>query len=197
MFEETIEYLHFAPDLRLLPLWAALQSSFWIKIEFWVITLSQALACTWFLLHRVLVPPNGFHKNQKKVCASDGHGRYDKNSDFCGFGPWFLDNNKHKKVKICFFLYNSTHTFRKWKKKCFNTVLDTYIHFQSSNFTFHPKKGQNSGPNIFGTSWDFGEKIYQVPNVIIQYKIIKNKENLKTSLPSLTLFCLDFSENGS
>ena len=124
MFEETIEYLHFAPDLRLPPLWAALQSSFWIKIEFWVITLSQALACTWFLLHRVLVPPNGFHKNQKKVCASDGHGRYevskfDKNSDFCGFRPWFLDNNKHKKIKIYFFLYNSTHIFRKRKNKYF------------------------------------------------------------------------------
>ena len=151
MFEETIEYLHFAPDLRLPPLWAALQSSFWIKIEFWVITLSQALACTWFLLHRVLVPPNGFHKNQKKVCASDGHGRYevskfDKNSAFCGFGPWFLDNNKHKKVKIYFFLYNSTHIFRKWKKKCFNNVLDTYICFQISNFiqwvTFCPKRAK-------------------------------------------------------
>ena len=139
MFEETIEYLHFAPDLRPLPLWAALQNSFWIKIEFWVITLSQFLACTWFLLHIVLVPPNGFHKNQKKVSASDGHRRYevskfDKNWNFCGFKPWFLGNNKHKKVKVCFFLYNSTHVSRKWKKKCFNNVLDTYISFQISNF---------------------------------------------------------------
>ena len=143
MFEETIEYLLFAPDLRLLLLWAALQSSFWIKIEFWVITLSHALAGTWFLLHKVLVPPNGFPKNQKKVCASDcasdSHGRcevskFDENPDFCGFGPWFLDNNKHKKVKIYFFLYNSTHIFRKWKKKYFNNVLDTYTCFHSSNF---------------------------------------------------------------
>ena len=159
MFEETIEYLLFAPDVRALLLWAAFQSSFWIKIKFWVITLFQALACTWFLLHRVLEPPNGFHKNQKKVCASDGHRRYevskfDENSDFCGFEPWFLDNNKHKKVKIYFFLYNSTHIFRKWKMKYFNNVLDTYICFQSSNFiqwvTFCPKRAKIRAP----ISWE-------------------------------------------
>ena len=139
------------------PLWAALQSSFWIIIEFWVITLSQTLACTWFLLHRVLVLPN-----------------VDENSDFWGFRLWFLDSNMYKKVKIYFFLYNSTHIFKKWKKKYFNNVLDTYICFQSSNFiqwvTFcqnSGQKGQNSGPNIWGTSWNFGEKICQLPNVII------------------------------
>ena len=129
-----------------------------------------------FLLHRVLVPPNGFHNNQKKVCASDGHERYevskfDKNSAFCGFGPWFLDNNKHKKVKICSFLYNSTHTFRKWKKKCFNNVLNTYICFQSSNFiqwvTFCPKRAKIWAPISGEQVGIFGEKIYQVPNVII------------------------------
>ena len=75
-----------------------------------MVTLSQALACTWFLLHRVLVPPNGFHKNQKKVWASDGHGRcevskFNKNSDFCGIRrskfafsciiqPIFFENEK-------------------------------------------------------------------------------------------------------
>ena len=159
MFEETIEYLLFAPDLRPPPLWAALQGSFWRKIKFWVIALTQALACTWFLLHRVLVPSNGFHKNQKKVCASDGHGRYEvskfhKNSDFCGFGPWFLDDKKHKKVKICFFLYNLTHIFRKWKTKYFNNVVDTYICFQSSNFiqwvTFCPKRAKIQAP----ISWE-------------------------------------------
>ena len=57
------------------------------------------------------------------------------------------------------------------KKKYFNNVLDTYIFLQSSNFihrvTFSPKKGQHSGPNILVTSWNFGEKNYQVPNVII------------------------------
>ena len=141
-----------------------------------MITLSQALPFTWFFLYRVLVSTNGFHKNQKKVCESDGHGRYevskfDENSDFCGFGSWFLDNSKHKKIKICFFLYNSIYTFRKWKKKCFNNVLDTYICFQSSNFiqwvTFCPKRAKIQVP----TSWErvgiLGEKIYQVPNVII------------------------------
>ena len=131
MFKETIEYLHFAPDLRPPPLWAALQSSFWIKIEFWVITLSQALACTWFLLHRVLVPPNGFHKNQKKVCASDDHGRYevskfDKNSDFYGFRPWFLDNNKHKKVKI-YFSYIIQPIFSENEKRNTPTMFVTHI----------------------------------------------------------------------
>ena len=160
MFEETIEYLLFAPDLRPPPLWATLQGSFWKKIKFWVIALTQALACTWFLLHRVLVPSNGFHKNQKKVCASDGHGRYevskfDENSDFCGFRPWFLDNKKHKKVKICFFLYNIIHIFRKWKTKYFNNVVDTYICFQSSNFiqwvTFCPKRVKIRAP----ISWEW------------------------------------------
>ena len=112
-----------------------------------------------FLLHRVLVPPNCFHKNQKKVCTSDGHGRYevskfDKNSDFCGFGPLFLDNNKHKKVKTYFFLYNSTHIFRKWKKKYFSNVPDTCISFQSSNFipwvTFCSKRAKIRAP----VSWE-------------------------------------------
>ena len=76
--------------------------------------------------------------------------KFDKNSDFCGFGPWFLHNNKHKKVKIYFFLYNSTHIFRKWKKKYFNNVIDTYIWFQSSNFiqwvTFCPKRAKIWAP---------------------------------------------------
>ena len=194
MFEETIEYLHFAPDLRLLPLWAALQSSFWIKIEFWVITLSQALACTWFLLHRVLVPPNGFHKNQKKVCASDGHGRYDKNSDFCGFGPWFLDNNKHKKVKICFFLYNSTHIFRKWKKKCFNNVLDTYICFQSSNFTFCPKRVKIWAPISWEQVGILGKKFTRCQ---ISCYLVQNNWKQRKFEDITSRLCLYFSENGS
>ena len=131
-------------------------------------------------LHMIFAPqgvstPNGFHKNQKKICVSDNHGRYevsnfDENSDFCGFKPWFLDNNKHNKVKICFFLYNWTHIFRKWKKTYFNDVIDTYISFQSSNFiqeSLFALKGQNLGPNIWGMSWNFGKKIYQAPNVII------------------------------
>ena len=151
---------------------------------------------------RVLVPSNSFHKNQKKVCASDSHGRHEVQSltkiqIFMVSGHDFYTTASIRRSKFAFSCIIQPILSEKWKKKCFNTVLDTYIRFQSSNFTFHPKKGQNSGPNIFGTSWDFGEKIYQVPNVIIQYKISKNKENLKKSLPSLTLFCLDFSENGS
>ena len=131
MFEQTIEYLHFAPDLRPLPLWAALQSSFWIKVEFWVITLSQALTCTWFLLHWVLAPQNGFHKNQKKVCPRDGHERYevskfDKNSAFCGFGPWFLDNNKHKKKKFAFSCIIQP-IFSENEKRNVSTMLLTHI----------------------------------------------------------------------
>ena len=185
MFEETIEYLHFAPDLRLLPLWAALQSSFWIKVEFWMITLFQALACTWFLLHWVLVPPNGFHKNQKKVYASDGHGRYevskfDKNSDFCGFRPWFLDNNKHKKVKIYFFLYNSTHIFWKWKKEYFNNVLDTYICFQSSNFIqwvfFCPKRANIWAPISGKQVGILGKKFTRCQISSFSTKLLKTKK---------------------
>ena len=192
MFEETIEYLLFAPDLRALPLWAAFQSSFWIKIEFWVITLSQALACTWFLLCRLLVPSNGFHKNQKKVCASDDHGKY-KNSDFCGFGPWFLDNNKHRKVKICFFLYNLSHIFRKWKRKCFNNVLDTYICFQSSNFiqwvTFCPKRAKMWAPISWERVGILGKKFTkcQLSSFSTKY-VTENEESLKTSFQALPYF---------
>ena len=104
----------------------------------------------------------------QKPEKSDGHGRYevskfDKNSDFCGFKPWFLNENKHKKVKIYFFLYNSTHISRKGKKKYFNNVLDTYICFQSSNFiqwvTFCPKRAKIRAPisgeqvGILGRNW--------------------------------------------
>ena len=202
MFEEAIEYLHFAPDLRLPPLWAALKSSFWIKIDFWVITLSQTLACTWVLLYKVLVLPNGFHKNQKKVCASDGHGRYevsmfDKNSDFYGFRPWFLDNNKHKKVKFYFFLYNSTHIFRKWKKKCFNNVLGTYICFQSSNsiqcVTFCPKRAKIR-PQYLGNKLEFQEK--NLPGAKCHHLVQNNWKRRKFGDITSRL-CLYFWENGS
>ena len=144
-------------------------------------------------------------KNRKKyICACDDNGRYevsklDKNSDFYGFGPWFLDHNKHNKMKIYFFLHNSTHIFRKWKKKYFNNVLDTYICFQSGNFiqwvTFCPKRALIR--DLISGKWVgiFGKKItwYQMLSFSTKYWKWRKFEDIT---PSLTLFCLDFSENG-
>ena len=144
-------------------------------------------------------------KNPKKVRASDGHKRYEvskfnKGSIFYGFGSWFLDNNKHKTSKFTFSCKNQpiVSENEKWNT---STIFSTHIFafkvaisFSESLFAL---KGRNSGPNILGMSWNFGKKIYQVPNVTIQNKITENKENLKTSLPRLTLFCLNFSEHGS
>ena len=145
-----------------------------------------------------------FTKNRKKyICASDDHGRYevskfDKNLDFYGFGPWFLDHNKHNKVKIYFFLLILC-IFSENEKR--NTSTMFFIHifafkvaisFSESIFAL---KGPKFGPQYLGNELEYWEK--KLPGTKCHHLVQNNwkRRKFEDVTPSLTLFCLDFSEN--